>query len=443
MNKIVSSFNHRSKSRNKKAHFLLTTTTNSNLLTERKMSKKEKAILDLKKNLAIKTPANKNKKINYRNVLKKLLIGLENNSDYKAIGDRAFMFRWVPRNKEKIPTVKTQEQLNNYLIQDFKDKVPPKIEISKSIKNNKIFEDFERYKNLLKEKNYINNIYLINEYKKKEGIKVDKSAYSFLNSPHMAAFKRTAKKKYTWYKPNAIFSNFLNIYKAKFQSEEKNYPNIFNTNTYTKNYEKRQSVHCPNNVYEYTSPEKGKSTVYSHLNSVINLRNNLDWRLLSKSERIYNEQKRVYSKYLKNVKKLRAKNFVAQTIKFEAEKNKIEKEKEKNKLTEWNEPKTIRTILDEDGLLLEIKRRNIFLDSFGIAGKNINSKDDDVDEDNFKGIKTYHVNFGMGATYLTTKMKIDPKYILTLFTNKTIDQYKANSGIYFGPKKIIEKMKWI
>ena len=104
---------------------------------------------------------------------------------------------------------------------------------------------------------------------------------------------------------------------------------------------------------------------------------------------------------------------------------------------------TIRTILDEDGLLLEIKRRNIFLDSFGIAGKNINSKEDDVDEDNFKGIKTYHVNFGMGATYLTTKMKIDPKYILTLFTNKTIDQYKANSGIYFGPKKIIEKMKWI
>ena len=90
--------------------------------------------------------------------------------------------------------------------------------------------------------------------------------------------------------------------------------------------------------------------------------------------------------------------------------------------------------LNIERLLLEVKKKNIFLDSFGIAGKNIKDKEDDVDEDNFNGLKNYHINLGMGATYIhNLKLKIEPRYILKHFKKKTIDKYKGNKGIFFGP----------
>ena len=126
--------------------------------------------------------------------------------------------------------------------------------------------------------------------------------------------------------------------------------------------------------------------------------------------------------------------------KLEIEKNKLKEEKENNngkekklKLTEFNEEK----------LLLEIRKKNILIDSFGIEGNNIHNKEDDIDEDNFKGIKNYHLNMGMGATYMhNLKSKLEPRYILKNFQKKTLEKYKGNKGIYFGPNnKEIERLK--
>ena len=135
---------------------------------------------------------------------------------------------------------------------------------------------------------------------------------------------------------------------------------------------------------------------------------------------------------------MKSKIFVEKIKKIETEKNKLKEE------NEYSDDKKLKLVtLNEDKLLLEVRRKNAFIDSFCLVGQNINDKEDDIDEDNYKGIKNYHLNMGMGATYMhNLKYKIEPRYILKNFKKKTIDKYKGNKGIYFGPNnKDIEYLK--
>ena len=84
--------------------------------------------------------------------------------------------------------------------------------------------------------------------------------------------------------------------------------------------------------------------------------------------------------------------------------------KDDNKNNEWTEEKKIKlTELNEERLLFEIKKKNAFLDSIGIIGKNANDKDNDIDEDNFKSLKNYHMDLSIGPKRIhNLKFKIEP-----------------------------------
>ena len=455
---IILYHNNKNKSRNKNSDLLFFTESNlkekSNNIktffnTSNNIGRKANLSSLYSKNYCPKPNYIKIKKL-YKKQLKELLNNLDHSKTKDIFGNKKNIFKKISYKTEKIPKVKTQEQLNYYLINDFKENVPPKIEISKSIKNRKMDDDFEIYKTLLKEKKYKKNEYLIKEYRRKNEIK------SSLNKDSEMEFKRKSKKKLTGYRPVLLYND---KYQNHFKIKEKENDNIFNESNktqihYNKSSKNKIFFNTPSKkskeILHFNSPKKRKSEIqkinfdninpyapnysFNNINNIHSVRLGKTNRTPNKSEELYKEQKKNYNKYLRKIKILRAKNYIDQIKKLEMEENKL---KERNEKNEWIGDKKIKlTELDEDRFLLEIKKKNIFLDSFGIAGKNINSKDDDIDEDNFKGIKNYHINLGMGATYINNlKMKIEPRYILKHFKKKTIDKYKGNKGIYLGPNK--------
>ena len=460
-NHIISSYDLKNKSRNNKFNLLLLTESNikeknNNLKTFFNTSntikiKKNKIYSRIYSN---KKP-NKTKKDFYKKKIKDLLIDIDNNNENNIFGKRLYIFDEINSNKDKIPKVKTQEQLNYYLINDFKDNDPPQIEIDKSLKNRRMDEEFDKYKIILNEKRYYKNISLINEYKKKENIKLVKIDYSPSlnnnnnnNSPRK--YKRKSKKILTFYRPvifyNDIYNNYYKNKEKDIQTlnESKSSKNKIIEENLSKEIKPSFHIKSPTirgkrrSVFHQTFSDSITNTSYSFKHNHIHFLKNHNFE--AQSEQLYRVQKKQYKKYLKNTLNLRANNFIEQMEKLEIEKNKLKEEKENNngkekklKLTEFNEEK----------LLLEIRKKNILIDSFGIEGNNIHNKEDDIDEDNFKGIKNYHLNMGMGATYMhNLKSKLEPRYILKNFQKKTLEKYKGNKGIYFGPNnKEIERLK--
>ena len=451
---IISYHNHKNKSRNKIPNLFLTESNikekNNNIKTffntSNNIRKKVNLSLLYSKN-SHRKPI-KIKKDIYKKKLKELVNNLDNNEIINIFRNKNNLFEKTNYKVEKIPKVKTQEQLNYYLINAFSDNVPPRIEIKKSIKNRKIDEEYDIYKTIVKEKKIKKNEYLIKEYKRKNEIKRNPKIELGIEN------KRNSKKKLTGYRP-VLFDN--DNYKIHFKIKEKGYETILKESNKTQ-IETHKSLKSTlsHKISSKSSKVKNKSEdnktnadktkmnslnysfnkIHSH-SSGIGKTN----KIPNKSEELYKEHKEKYKKYLRKIRILRAQNYIEQIKKLEMEGNKLKKRRENN---EWSNDKKLQlTELNEERFLLEIKRRNIFFDSFGIAGTNINDRDDDVDEDNFKGIKNYHLNLGMGATYMhNLKLKIEPRYILKEFKKKTIDKYKGNKGIYLGPNnKGIDRLK--
>lgn len=166
-------------------------------------------------------------------------------------------------------------------------------------------------------------------------------------------------------------------------------------------------------------------------NNNFSLHNKKSIKLTSKTQRNYDERKKQFDNHLRKVRKIHSKIYIEQIKKLEMEENKLKEDYENNK---WTEDKKIKlTELKEERLLLEIKKKNAFLDSIGIVGKSVSDKDDDVDEDNFQGLKNYHMDLSMGSNYINNlKFKIEPRYILKQFKKKTLEKFKGNKGIFFG-----------
>ena len=466
MNKIISSYKLKNKSRNNNTLLLLTEPNLKDrkndiksLFNTSKTIKLNKKYTHYILNNSNKTTI-KNKKDFFKKKLKSLLINLENNENKEIFKDKKlYLFDKINLNKEKIPKIKSQEQFNYYLINDFKENEPPKNEIKKSLKNKKIDEEFDIYKSFIQEKKCYNNVSLIKEYKKKENITDNNSAINTNNNINITtSYQRKNKKKLTYYKPVVFYND---IYKNYYKSKEKDNQNHFNESNKTNIIVKkpRKSVIFQKNLskdvkelFQINSPKKKQSThekrgSYNTFNNNISISNysysnkNQSKKhsfFFNKNEQSYIEQKKEYNKYLKKVRHLKSKIFVEKIKKIETEKNKLKEE------NEYPDDKKLKLLtLNEDKLLLEVRRKNAFIDSFCLVGQNINDKEDDIDEDNYKGIKNYHLNMGMGATYMySLKYKIEPRYILKNFKKKTIDKYKGNKGIYFGPNnKDIEYLK--
>ena len=467
-NKIYA-YNSRNKSRNNKNNLLLLTESNiKNNNSKVNFFFKTSNNIRAKKNVPLflnnsQKKAIKLKKDLFKKKMKELFKKIEENENKSVFKNKEYLFEQISHDKEKTPKVKTQEQLNYYLINDFKENEPMKIEISKSKKYRKMDEEFDIYKANLKVKQYLKNISLIKEYKKKNEIKVTKVDTSDKNDKIdnidnseslkdnskkivRVNFKRKSKKKMTSYRPVVFYND---IYKNYYRNKERD--NLENNSN--ENYKSKIHAHYSHKNINFKSPSKNSREIFQlspskkrkHSNTLINnlninisnflqnnhlpINNKINLQYSSKNENLYKEEKKKYNIYLKKIKNLRANNYVEQIKKLESEETKL---KEFNKTNDYVEEKNVK--LDLERLLLEIKKKNIFLDSFGLAGKNINDNDDDIDEDNFSGLKNYHINLGMGATYMhNLKLKIEPRYILKHFKKKTIDKYKGNRGIFLGP----------
>lgn len=472
---MLSSIKIKNKSRNNNNLLLLFTEPiknekKNNLRTFSTGINKNLTALNLKRRK--KKPFIINKKEFYKKKLKTLLINIENNENKNVFKNKKLIFEKINQDKEKIPKIKSQEQFNYYLINDFKDNEPAKNEIKKSLKNKKIDEEFEIYKSFIQEKRYYHNVSLIREYQNKYHFKTENSHSLNIQNLNRLKVKRKSKKKLTYHKP-IIFNS--DIYQKYSKNKEKELHHNINDSNKTMISIKKdrksvmffrkplskdvkdfvrmisssrdQSSTDKNNSNKKITEKRSSKKLINRNISIPNksytnkypnrsISNNLN-----ENEQIYAEQIKEYNNYIKKVYNLKSKNYIDKIKKIELEKNKI---REINGDNEWSDTKKIKLVkLNEDRLLLEVKRKNAFIDSFGMAAKNINDNEDDVDEDNYRGIKNYHLNMGLGAAYLySLKYKLEPRYILNNFKRKTIERYKGNKGIFFGPKAgEIERLK--
>ena len=472
INKTISLNKHKNISRNNNTKLLILSD-----LDEKSNHKKNYCNTTYNKNsiknvdLNFNNFTNINKKKIKKNIYKKKLkelfekINNENNNN-KFLKNKTYMFERVTIDKIKIPKIKTQQKLNNYLIYDFKETETPMTIINRSIKNRIIYDEFELFNSLLKERKY-NHKYAIKEYKSKYNKKKENNSFSinsYINNSNVGKkFERSNKRKLSCYNPVIIYNE---IYKNYYKQKTRDNDLLFDYNNKTNNKKDKDNKSTKNFVFKTTfshnshnskeninrSPLRKRTEQQSfsynkNINQSINLRLNnfLDknnYKKYKKNiklsyrgnyfERLYDEHINEYNNYVKKSQELRAITYVEEMAKIEREKEELEKES-----TEWEDNKRLKFLaLNENRLNLEIKKRNVFLDSFGIIGKKNNGKNDDVDSENYKDVKNYHMNMGMGALYMhNLKFRIEPRYIKKDFKKKTIDKYKSNRGVYFGPKK--------
>ena len=153
-------YNLKNKSRNNRNNLIFLTDTTlkdkkNNIKTFNKTLyeniKKKNLFSNNSKKISINT-----KKDFYKKKIKNLLLIIEDNEKKSIFKNKEDIFNQTTFcNKEIIPIVKTQEELNYYLINDFKENLPIKLEINKSLKNRRMDEQFEEYKTLIDRKSVV------------------------------------------------------------------------------------------------------------------------------------------------------------------------------------------------------------------------------------------------------------------------------------------------
>ena len=473
INKTVSFNKNENKSRNNKTKLLLLYESNrdkkSNLKKNYNNTTYDKKII---KNVDIffnNMPIKNKKKIKkniYKKKLKDLFEKINNENIEKALKNKSHLFDRASLDKIKIPKIKTQQRLNNYLIYDFKETETPMTIINRSIKNRIIYDEYELFKSLLKERKSNRSYKFTKEFKSKYHTKNESSSFINSNSNNSNVekkFERKNKRRLSCYNPVIIYNE---IYKSYYKQKTKDNDIWLDFSSKTNNRKDLDLKSTKDIIYQASlsnnskesisrSPlrkktEQQKSFSYNNnINQNINLRlsNFLDkynkkYQLKYKNqlklsnrgnyfERLYNEHKNEYNHYVKKSQELRAMTYSEEMKKIEREREELMRES-----TEWEDNKRLKFLtLNENRLILEIKKRNVFMDSFGTIGKKNNGKNDDVDSENYKDVKNYHMNMGFGALYFhNLKFRIEPRYIKKEFKKKTVDKYKSNRGVFFGPR---------
>ena len=510
-NEIISSYNSKKKSRNSKPNLILLTESNSNEKTNitkninvttntntSNNSKLNKNLEDIFSNIT-----NKNSKRIKKNYFKKKLkelfdsIKLEN-IDYKKIifQNKRNLLDRIKYDKIKIPRIKTQIGLNNYLINDFKEYEAPFYEISRSLKNRLIYDEFKFHRTLLQEKKVLYNLYNPKDSRPKYNINTDNNA-SFNNESNnsnlIKPYIRKNKKRFTTYNPVIMYKNlYKNMHLKK--ANEKN----FNENSKSNNKNRSRksflfqtsllSSHSkeiyPINssarfIIEFQkslSSQKQKEKYPIH-SVKFNLEKEKDSSLspfqkdikpVPSSIRLESDFRKSYSHNMPNSDSdtnLNISNYFNKNKNHRIKKNykltfkaRYSNESSSRYMNEFNDylskaqklkkefpesdnnRKTRLIKLDENKLMLEIKKKKnqTLMNSFGVRSRN---NDDDLNFESYKDVKKFHINMGMGAFYMNNlKMKIEPRYIKKEFKKKTIQKYKGNKGVFFGTK-FIEKVE--
>ena len=510
-NEIISSYNSKKKSRNIKTNLLLFTESNSNEKTNitkninitnntntSNNSKLSKNLGQIFSNITSKN-SKKIKKNYFKKKLKALFdsIVIENIDNKKIIfQNKKDLLDRIKYDKIKIPKIKTQIGLNNYLINDFKEYESPIFEINRSLKNRIIYEEYEFHKTLLQEQKCLYNLYNPKDYRSKFSIKNDNNSSlnnENSNSNLIKPYIRKNKKRFTVYNPVVMYKNLyknMNIKKGneKISNENNktNYnkikarksflfqtsllsshskdigpknsssrfiPSIHNSLLSQKPKEKYPIHSVKFNLEKENEKEKEKDSSLSPIQKDIlpvrsSIRLKSDFRKsfshnLSNSNsdlnlsNYVNKKKNKQNK--KNIKlsfKSRYSNesFNRHMNEFNDYLTKAQKLKKEN--SEWDNNRKTRLIkLDENKLVMEIKNNKNKTVEHSFGARSRNNIDNELNFESYRDAKKFHIDMGMGAFYMNNlKLRIEPRYIRQEFNKKTLEKYKGNRGVFFGTK---------
>ena len=513
-NEIIFSYNSKNKSRNNKTNLMLLTESNSNEKTNNTKninttnntntsnnSKFNSNLGHIFSNITNKK-TKKIKKNYFKKKLKELFdsIKIENIDNKKIIfQNKRDLLDRIKYDKIKIPRIKTQIGLNNYLINDFKESEAPFYEISRSLKNRLVYDEYKFLKTLLQEQKCLYNLYNPKDYRPKYSIKNDNNS-SFNNESNsnnlIKPYIRKNKKRFTTYNPVVIYKNlYKNMHIRKSnekifnENNKTNYSNkgkrksflfqtsllsshskekypIISSNRFitefqnslsSQKYKKKYSIHSvrfnlekekdsslsppPKDILPFSSSIRLQSNLRKSFSHNIN-NSNSDTKLnisnyynKSKNNRIKKNYKLTFKERYSNESNIR---YINELNNYLAKAQKLKKEH-----SEGDNRKARLIKLDENKLILEIKKKKkknkTVMDSFGV--KRRNNDDDELNFESYKDAKKFHIDMGMGSFYMNNlKMKIVPRYIKKEFKKETTEKYKGNNGIFFGTEEKIEDL---
>ena len=382
---------------------------------------------------------------------------------------------FVPNKKQHIgvPKIKSQMQFNRYLINDFKENDSEMDYIKRSLKYQKINEDFDELTFLKQIKEVAKNgIY------ENAGEDNQKNEPEFLDTPEseINTNKNFLSKNTSEFSINKnnnnimkssvlLNSNMRRLYTEKIKEIPKNLtqnenkresisynininPNgNNNTNTNINNYTSRTKVTEKENSFieekenmndnDTENKTPGIKFLMKIKNKINNTNNNNDIRSKKKkntsiekynfSTRLYMAQMKEYNRYIQKKQYMRGKSFSKQIALINREKEKLGIDNIENE-----EPNTYRPLpkLIIPNLLFQIEYKDIFKNSLNTL-RVFEEGDQDLDLDDLnkirKSIKDYEIEM-----IKVLKKKNNLKYIKKRFNKTTVGKYQSTKGIYFG-----------
>ena len=435
----------------------------NNKTTRNKTTKQNKILFFKIKKLIAEFEKEKNEKERQQRINKKNNINLKtkkgkSTNNYSKIGPTSQKISLFPKQKVySVPKIKSQMQFNRYLINDFKENDTELDYIKRSLKYQKINEDFDELIFLKQIKEVAKN-----------GIREDfdknpqKNEQEYFDTPDSEILKSSNSLKKIINKNVSEFnidnsgknnninnnSNFKRYYTEQIQEIPKNFgKNVnkkgsnFNQNNYnfterTKGTEKENSFideNENNNNYNNKSPEQKLLIDIKNKNKIRETKRFKTKKLTSSmdkfhfSNRLYQANMKEYKRYIKKKQYIRGKNFSKHIALLNKEKEKlgiIETENEETN-TERGLPRLI-----IPNLLFHIEYKDIFKNSFNTL-RIFEEGDQDLDLDDLnkirKAIKNYEIEM-----IKVLKKNNNVNYIKNHFNKTTVGKFKSTKGIYFS-----------
>ena len=438
------------------------------LITEFETEKNEKEKLNHFKSKKNKTKTKK--KINTKK--NKKIIGPNTKPSALFIPTKKVFF--------SVPKIKTQMQFNRYLINDFKENDSEMDYIKRSLKYQKINEDFDELVFLKQIKEVAKNGIAENIMENNQKNEMDFYDTPDSENKNNNSLKPRMTKEISEFNINSILkknniynSNMRRLYTEKIKEIPKNLgksgskrdskresiSNNITINTINQNnninYTSRTKVSEKENSFiEEKEKEKEKENNNDNIKDnkpqgikflmeIKNKNKNNEIRPKKKkittsidkfnfSNRLYNAQKNEYNRYMRKKMFVRGKNFSKQIALINKEKEKLgivdteeDNEDDEGANTERALPKLI-----IPNLLFQIEYKDIFKNSFNTL-RVVEEGDQDLDLDDLnkirKAIKDYEIEM-----IKVLKKNNNLNYIKKHFNKTTVGKFQSTKGIYFG-----------
>lgn len=344
-----------------------------------------------------------------------------NKKKSKKFKDTSHLF--LQRNvTPQIPFLKERFQINNYLINDFKEKESIQDYIKRSLKYRAINDNYESEQQKKLEENYNKQEIIDQPIIRIPTKKI--SEYSCISKSNFGKKIQSTINMPIYINNN----NNISIASKKKKINSKNDEDSFsidnsknNDNIKRNKNKKNTTINIPikYNFYpNFRNSNKKKDT------KKLSPKRNNNLRYFDKytiSNNSYKDHKRNYSEYQMKKRKMRSENFSIQMSNLEKDKHLF--------MTEGDEDSTLPK-LKENKLLYLIQYKNVFKNSFNsmTAFKN---EDQDLGFDNLEKFKKSILDTEIEMIALL-KNENHPNYIKNNFSKKTNKKYRSTRGVFFG-----------